>query len=178
MTLSELERLTATVQRMLDFYRPDTAFQPVYILDLIERVLKLMDQQFRERNIRVSTAWPAKLPVIMAISNQVQQVLINLLLNAFDAMPGGGDLWITIRQTRKMVEIIFQDSGPGIPPELRASIFEPFVSNKPGGTGLGLSVSYDIIIAHGGSLDLLVDRGPGACFRILLPIGEPKEEKL
>jgi signal transduction histidine kinase len=71
-----------------------------------------------------------------------------------------------------MVEITFRDTGHGIPPELRSAIFEPFTSTKEGGTGLGLSVSYGIIAAHGGNLDLLTDRGPGACFRILLPIGE------
>jgi signal transduction histidine kinase len=71
-----------------------------------------------------------------------------------------------------MAEIVFQDTGPGVPMELRGKIFEPFISSKQGGTGLGLSVSYGIVSAHGGSLDLVPEHGTGACFRVLLPIKE------
>ncbi|MCS6992429.1 MAG: response regulator [Anaerolineales bacterium] len=175
MTQQELDRLMTTVQRMLDFYRPSAEFKPVQVLDLLEHVLNLLGPQLRERNIRVTTAWPARLPSIRAISNQIEQVFINLVLNAFDAMPEGGELWISIAQKRKMIEILFQDTGPGVPPEVRAHIFEPFVSTKGSGTGLGLSVSYDIVTAHGGKLDLLPDRKPGACFRLLLPIHPARE---
>jgi two-component system sporulation sensor kinase A len=140
------------------------------MLDLLEHILNLLSQQLRERNIRVTTAWPARLPSVMAISNQIEQVFINLVLNAFDAMPQGGELWISITQKKKMVEIVFQDSGSGVPAEIRQSIFEPFISTKNGGTGLGLSVSYDIVTAHGGRLDLLDNRKPGACFKVMLPI--------
>jgi signal transduction histidine kinase len=91
-------------------------------------------------------------------------------LNAYDAMPGGGELRVSARPVRDTVEILFQDSGPGVKGEMRNRIFEPFVSTKEGGTGLGLSVSYGIVSAHGGSLDLVPDKGPGACFRVALPI--------
>jgi signal transduction histidine kinase/FixJ family two-component response regulator len=175
LTRQELDRLMNTVQRMLDFYRPSAEFKPVQVLDLLEHVLNLLSQQLRERNIKVTTAWPAKLPSVMAISNQIEQVFINLVLNAFDVMPQGGELWISISQKRKMVEILFQDSGPGVPADMREAIFEPFVSTK-GGTGLGLSVSYDIVTAHGGRLDLLADRKPGACFRVMLPINNAVRE--
>jgi len=175
MTQQELDRLMTTVQRMLDFYRPSAEFKPVQVLDLLEHVLNLLGQQLRERNIRVTTAWPARLPSIRAISNQIEQVFINLVLNAFDAMPQGGELWIRITQKRRMIEILFQDTGTGVPPEVRANIFEPFVSTKGSGTGLGLSVSYDIVTAHGGKLDLLADHTPGACFRLMLPINPSRE---
>jgi signal transduction histidine kinase len=107
----------------------------------------------------------------MAVSSQIQQVFINLVLNAFDAMPAGGYLRITGRAIRGGVELLFQDSGPGIPRDKQSSIFEPFFSTKDGGTGLGLTVSYNIITAHGGTLELLPDRGKGACFRVFLPTG-------
>jgi two-component system NtrC family sensor kinase len=175
MTQQELDRLMTTVQRMLDFYRPSAEFKPVQVLDLLEHVLNLLGQQLKERDIRVTTGWPAKLPSIMAISNQIEQVFINLILNAFDAMPQGGELWINITQKRKMIEITFQDTGSGVPQEVQANIFEPFVSTKGSGTGLGLSVSYDIVTAHGGRLDLLADRTPGACFRVMLPISQQRE---
>jgi signal transduction histidine kinase len=111
------------------------------------------------------------LPPILAVGSQIQQVFINLILNASDAMPEGGQLRISARAVRGGVEILFQDSGPGIPHEKQTNIFEPFFSTKDGGTGLGLTVSYNIITAHGGSLELLGDRGPGACFKVLLPSG-------
>ena len=176
MTQQELERLMTTVQRMLDFYRPSAEFKAVQVLDLLEHVLNLLGQQLRDRNIRVTTSWPARLPSIRAISNQIEQVFINLILNAHDAMQSGGELWISIAQKRKMLEITFQDNGSGIPLDVQSNIFEPFVSTK-GTTGLGLSVSYDIITAHGGRLDLLADRTPGACFRVLLPINQTKENQ-
>ncbi len=176
LTHQEVERLMTTVQRMLDFYRPSVEFKPLQVLDLLEHVLNLLNQQLRERNIQVKTAWPAKLPSIMAISNQIEQVFINLALNAFDAMPQGGELWISIAQKKKMVEILFQDTGSGVPAEMRQTIFEPFVSSK-GGTGLGLSVSYDIVTAHGGRLDLIDGAKPGACFRVMLPINNDGTEK-
>lgn len=174
MTQQELERLMTTVQRMLDFYRPSAEFKPVQVLDVLDHVLNLLGQQLRERNIRVTTSWPARLPSIKAISNQIEQVFINLILNAHDAMSDGGELWISIANKKKMLEIIFQDSGSGISPDIGTNIFEPFVSTK-GTSGLGLSVSYDIITAHGGRLDLLSNQNPGACFRVLLPINQLRE---
>lgn len=178
LTVQEVDRLMMTVQRMLDFYRPSAEFKPVQVLDLLEHVLNLLGTQLRDRNIMVTTAWPAKLPSVMAISNQIEQVFINLVLNAFDAMPQGGELWINIAQKRKMIQIIFQDSGPGVPEELRDAIFEPFVSTRSG-TGLGLSVSYDIVTAHSGRLDLLpAKEESGAAFRVMLPIKDGKEAKI
>lgn len=176
LTRQELERLMNTVQRMLDFYRPSVEFRPVQILDLLEHVINLLGSQLRERSISISTEWPAALPAIQAISNQLEQVFINIILNAFDAMPQGGAILVSITQKRKWVEITFQDNGPGVPAELRESIFEPFVTTK-GGTGLGLSISYDIVTAHGGQLDCVANAQPGACFRVRLPIKENREIK-
>jgi signal transduction histidine kinase len=88
-----------------------------------------------------------------------------------DAMHDGGTLKISIRGYRDGVEIMFQDNGPGIPAANQADIFEPFFSTKERGTGLGLTVSYNIVTAHGGTLEFLADRSPGAWFRLLFPIG-------
>ncbi|MEW6031176.1 MAG: response regulator [Chloroflexota bacterium] len=169
---AELDRLQTTVQRMLDFYRPN-AVNPtrVDVAELLRHVLGLMSRQLEERGIRVKLDVPSSLPEILVVSSQLQQVFINLVLNAFDAMEKGGDLKINARPARGGVEILFQDSGPGVPAERRTSIFDPFYSTKTGGTGLGLTVSYNIVTAHGGSLDLLGERGPGACFRVFLPSG-------
>jgi two-component system NtrC family sensor kinase len=167
---SELERLMGTVRRMLDFYRPGGVDpQRVDVALLLRHVTILLASQFEERGIRVTTGFSSKLPKIIAVASQLEQVFLNLMLNAYDAMPEGGELRITSRLAKDVVEIMFQDSGPGVPEAERGHIFEPFISTKKDGTGLGLSVSYGIIAAHGGSIDLLPQRGKGACFRILLP---------
>jgi signal transduction histidine kinase len=93
-----------------------------------------------------------------------------------EAMPEGGEIFIETHHRKTGIEIIIEDTGPGVQPGDRERIFEPFVSTKESGTGLGLTVSYGIITAHGGSLDLLTGRGKGACFRIILPAGTPTVE--
>lgn len=170
---SELERLSITVQRMLDFYRPGAAKpKEVQVGELLSYVISLTQKQLTERGIHVRTELPAALPPVMAVSSQIQQVFINLILNAFDAMPDGGNLRITGRSRAGGVEVLFQDSGRGIAREEQSSIFEPFFSTKEGGTGLGLTVSYNIVTAHGGTLELVPDHGKGACFRVFLPSGD------
>jgi signal transduction histidine kinase len=106
------------------------------------------------------------------VTNQLQQVFFNLILNALEVMPEGGELTIASKELKGQLEITFQDTGPGIAMEHRAHIFEPFVTTRENGTGLGLSVSYGILTAHGGSLDLVEGSGRGACFRVRLPLEE------
>lgn len=169
---TELERLMLTVRRMLDFYRPGAAsLERVDLLEMLQYVLALMSKQLNEAGIKVSLEFHGNPAPVDAVGSQIQQVFINLLLNATDAMPEGGNLLVTIRSLRDGVEMLFQDDGRGIPKEKQVNIFEPFFSTKEGGTGLGLTVSYNIIAAHGGVLELLPERGPGACFRIFLPAG-------
>jgi len=169
----ELERLMKTMQRMLDFYRPGAArIEKVDVLELLQHVLSLTSQQLGQRHIEVETELPEALPEIYAVSSQIQQIFFNLILNSLDAMPAGGTLKIRARKFENGVEIMFQDTGPGIPENRRNNIFEPFFSTKEGGTGLGLTVSYNIVTAHGGTLDLVNGNEPGACFRIFLPMGD------
>jgi signal transduction histidine kinase/FixJ family two-component response regulator len=169
---TELERLTVTVRRMLDFYRPGAStLEKVDIAEMLQYILNLMSKQLAEANVKVVVDFFGTVRPVWAVSPQIQQVFINLILNAVDAMPEGGVLKISTRQLKDGLEVMFQDQGVGIPVEKQSNIFEPFYSTKDGGTGLGLTVSYNIITAHGGTLELMPKRGPGACFRIFLPIG-------
>jgi signal transduction histidine kinase/DNA-binding response OmpR family regulator len=169
---TELDRLSLTVRRMLDFYRPGAVNpEPLNISELLNYVLSLMGKQLSERGIHVKVDLSSSMPKIMAVSSQIQQVFINLILNSFDAMPDGGQLTITGRMVSGGVEILLQDSGTGVPIDQQRNIFEPFFSTKTGGTGLGLTVSYNIVTAHGGVLELLTNHGRGACFRLFLPEG-------
>ena len=171
----ELDRLMSTVQRMLDLYRP-VARQRHWtsITEVIDRVLLLMEPQLKKSGVHLQTHYDARLPVVLAVGSQIQQVLINLIINSIEAMPEGGEIWIDARRAQDGVEVVVEDSGPGIPGDALDLIFEPFVSTKEQGTGLGLSVSYGIMQAHGGTLELAQGRGRGACFRIFLPLGGDK----
>ncbi len=174
---TELDRLMVTVQHMLDLYRPGARDRRLIDINgVIQRVLSLVSEQFSKQNIQVQMRLAKRLPPVMAVGDQIQQVLLNLLINAMEAMPGGGGIIITSRRRDGHIEVLVQDTGPGIPENLRAYLFEPFNSSKPDGTGLGLAVSYGILNAHGGSLTLDTSVESGACFCIRIPIGEVEHE--
>jgi signal transduction histidine kinase len=108
-------------------------------------------------------------------SQQIEQVLINMIHNAIQAMPEGGKLFVGLTQTNNMAQVIIQDNGKGIPPEDLKRIFDPFFTTKPEGegTGLGLSVSYGIIANHNGRIDVESEVGQGTKFTIFLPLSQP-----
>jgi signal transduction histidine kinase len=170
----ELTRLMKTVQRMLDYYRPGGLDRkPTDIHDILHKTLILVQKQLEDHRIDVQLQLNPQLPLTLMVGDQIQQVFLNLILNAIEAMPEGGQLWIETnlgqkREDGSEIEIIFEDTGPGIPPKQRSQIFEPFISHKPNGTGLGLAVSYGIINAHEGNLEVVDGRSTGACFRITL----------
>jgi signal transduction histidine kinase/FixJ family two-component response regulator len=172
----ELERLMNTVQQMLDFYRPSALEREwVDIHILMDNVLTLLDNQLDQNDIKVSFKRAEGLRPLYIVRNQMQQVFFNMVLNSMDAIMEHGHIWISFEEVGKQVEVFFKDDGPGVPDEERENIFEPFVSSKPQGVGLGLSVSFMIVDAHAGSLELLKTEDPdvtGACFRITLPIVE------
>jgi signal transduction histidine kinase len=175
MAMAELQRLGETVQRMLEFYRPGTVERlPVDINGIITRVLNLVNQPLVDHNIQVTMRLEDHLPRVVAASDLIQQVIFNLVVNAIEVMPQKGYLWIASLQDKGGVLIRIEDSGPGVAESLRSRLFEPFTSAKTGGSGLGLSVSFGIIEAHGGTLRLVPGSGQGACFEVFLP-GEVSE---
>jgi signal transduction histidine kinase len=173
MAQAEMERLMNTVQRMLDFYRPGAVDRkPEDMNELVKHVVALTERQINEHRITLHIKLARRNPQVLVVGDQIQQVFLNLILNAMEAMPDGGELFIEVLTTKKEVEVIIEDTGPGISPSEGQRIFEPFISTKEDGLGLGLAVSYGIIAAHGGSLDLIPGRGRGACFRVAIPRGE------
>jgi len=168
----ELDRLMNAAKRMLDYYRPGVLDRkPVDINDLIDRILRLMEAQLRAEDVEVHTNQKEELQNVFAVGNQIQQVIFNIILNALDVMPGGGEIFISTDFSDNHVIIIIEDTGPGIVLKDGDDIFEPFVSSKEDGLGLGLTVSYGIITAHGGTLELLPQQDRGARFQIKLPVG-------
>jgi signal transduction histidine kinase/CheY-like chemotaxis protein len=167
----EMDRLMHTVRQMLDFYRPSARDRkPVNINEVIDKVLKLLDTQLIENKISVHRDFGDNLPLVSIVDNQIQQVLFNLILNAMEAMPNGGQIYIITIVEQDTVAILVEDTGPGVEEEHREEIFEPFVSSKEKGLGLGLTVSYGVVTAHGGTLTLLHPREYGACFKLSLPV--------
>ncbi len=166
----EMDRLMSTVRQMLDFYRPSAVDRkPSNLNELLGRVLKLLETQLSDHKITVYRRFSDELPLVLAVDNQIQQIFFNLILNAMEAMPKGGEISITSRQEAENVVVLVEDTGPGILEDQREEIFEPFVSSKEKGLGLGLTVSYGVVIAHGGSLTLLPSDGKGARFKLSLP---------
>jgi signal transduction histidine kinase len=181
----ELQRITAIVLRLRDFYRPSRpGFQPTDVWATIESVLALATKQLQHSEITIEQPPRAEPPVIITTNaDQLKQILLNLVLNAIDAMPGGGRLRVAIQpdivpvnnQLRPAVRIDFADTGHGISPGDLTRIFEPFFTTKDSGSGLGLSISYELVKALGGDLSVVSEAGVGATFTIRLPF-EPDYE--
>lgn len=183
MAREELDRLSGIVEGMLHLYRPRGLHRQLTNVNVVvERVLQLVEQQFLKAAIRVEMDLSDDLPPVLAVPEQLQQVLLNLLLNALEAMPDGGIVRVHTAPLPSIagqaVEITVEDTGPGVPDGEEDRVFEPFFSMKEHGTGLGLTVSEGIITAHGGTLTLAKDRREGACFRITLPEGTTKGEPI
>jgi signal transduction histidine kinase len=173
----EVERLIVTMRQMLDFSRPSAGDRvSTEVNALIETVLLLIEKQLQKQNIQIKKRLAPNISNIVVARNQIQQVFLNIVLNAMEVMPDGGKIEIKSTQNGEQVEVSFTDTGPGVPEEHRSQIFEPFMSTKNQGTGLGLSVSYNIVEAHGGKLELVSSpnrkRTRGACFRVTLPLPE------
>jgi two-component system NtrC family sensor kinase len=169
----ELDRIARIVGRMLDFDHPGReAREPTNVNVLIEDVLALVSKRLQHSDIAVKTALAPNLPEIHAVSDHIKQVLLNLFLNALEAMPQGGTLRVESvgpDNTGEELAITIQDDGVGISPEDQSHLFEPFHTTKPSGTGLGLSISYDIVAQHGGSIKVESKVDQGTTFTIRLP---------
>ena len=154
------------------------AFEPTSLSTLVEQSLVLLERELRKYRVSVEKQF-YDVPNVVANGNQIQQVLLNLLINARQAMPNGGNLLIRIShdQESNMVDLLVRDSGSGIPKEKLRRIFEPFFSTKQGpdesgkgGTGLGLASCRDIIEAHRGRIRVESSVGQGTAFTIKLPV--------
>ncbi len=178
--VNETIRCREIVKRLLDFAKQSKPQKKLTdINSLIENIILLVRNQASFRNIRIDKDLAADIPGIQADADQVQQVFINIVLNAAEAMTKGGMLTITSRISRSkdFIEIIFKDSGPGIPEAMREKIFDPFFTTKEHGTGLGLSISYGIIEQHGGTISVDSTPGEGSVFTIELPIKPTDSEE-
>ncbi|NUO10306.1 MAG: PAS domain-containing protein [Candidatus Brocadia sp.] len=175
-TISEqVTKCQKTIRNLLDFSRKSNCEQKLCdIHHLINNILSLVEHRLIIHKITLHKTFDDQTPPLLVDGNQIQQVILNLVNNAVDALPQGGDIFIETKVNRETnsLEITFEDNGIGLPDENREHIFSPFFTTKePGkGTGLGLSICKNIISAHNGKIALETRVGHGTKFVISLPI--------
>jgi two-component system sensor histidine kinase HydH len=171
--IQEVDRLNRVVGQLLDFARPvKISRKSTPIKTFIEDSLKLVEVQAADKNINIETHFPAQMHPIFVDPDRLNQVLLNLYLNAIESMDDGGklDVWISNSEYQNSIEIKVADNGSGISPEDLAHIFDPYFTTKAAGTGLGLAIVHNIVEAHGGKVKVDSKIGEGAIFTIHLPL--------
>ncbi len=189
---SQVKRLDGFVNNLLQFARPaQTRFAKIILDEILEKILLLAATQMEEKKIEVERHFEAHSQVVQGDDGQLQQVFLNIVLNAIDSMDKGGKLVVrisseensTICQRTECVSgncgpasghilVAIGDTGGGIDPESMETIFNPFYTTKPSGTGLGLSISHRILEQHGGSIAVESEPGVGTTFYVCLPVCE------
>jgi two-component system NtrC family sensor kinase len=166
----ETERCSAIVRNLLDFARQrPPSLKEIDVSAVVEEALTLLSHRLMMQNVAIEKHL-APMPLVRADFGQMRQAIVNIALNACEAMVKGGSLAVTVSARDKVVEIVFRDTGPGIPPEHLSRILDPFFTTKEKGTGLGLSVVYGIIDRHNGKLDVKSQVGVGTTVTIQLPV--------
>jgi PAS domain S-box-containing protein len=167
----EIDRLDAVVKRFLDFTRPmDVRLEPTQLAALLGEVLEIAQPQMQKANIQVAQLLPIDVPEVYVDRDLLKQAVLNLVLNAGESMPAGGQLRLVLSRRGEMAEISVGDTGKGIPPENRQKIFQLFFTTRPGGSGIGLASTFRIVQLLNGSIDFTTEVGKGTTFRIELPL--------
>ncbi len=166
----EIDRLDRVIKALLDFGRPAApTMRPVAVAQVLEDVA-LFSHTFATRaRVDVIERYQADVPEVMADPEQLKQVFVNLISNAVQAMPGGGTLSIETGSENGFVFIRFTDTGAGIPADVLPKVFDPFVSTRDDGTGLGLTIVHRIVDDHDGHMEVTSEQGTGTAFTVWLP---------
>jgi two-component system NtrC family sensor kinase len=177
--IRETHRCKKIIKGLLDFARqsqPEKNREDVVLV--LNKTVSLIENHKDFRNIEIQKHFTVTLPPIMFDIDQIQQVFMNLIVNAQESMPSGGTLCIDagISADQEYIEILFKDTGTGISEENLEKIFDPFFTTKEKGTGLGLSISMGIIENHGGKLEVTSSKGQGTAIVVKLPLASAEED--
>ncbi|TET70552.1 MAG: HAMP domain-containing protein [Candidatus Aminicenantes bacterium] len=180
--VKETSRCKDIVKGLLEFARPkEPEMSLISINDIAEKSLSIMERQALFQNIKIKKTYTSDLPKIVADSAQLQQVFMNVIINAAEAMEGNGILALSTSLSRDgtCIEVKFSDTGHGIMEEDKKRLFEPFFTTKEvgKGTGLGLAISYSIIQKHHGTIEVKSELGKGSTFTVKLPLTEEREHE-
>jgi signal transduction histidine kinase len=178
----EIRHIDTIVQNFLEFSRPPKLkMQRISPSDVVDMAVQLLQHRLKSYDVAIRIDREGRLPEIEADPEQLKEVLVNLVVNACEAMNRGGQIVIQEKEgdypdVGRVVVIRLADNGPGIPDSIQDKILQPFFTTKEEGTGLGLSIAARILEEHGGNLDLISEEGEGATFVVTLPIKEPHLE--
>jgi two-component system NtrC family sensor kinase len=171
---SESRRCGDLVKNLLTFSRTTPInLRPTNLNQIIDRALRLIQHQLDLAAVQIQLDLDAELPMVICDGAQIEQVLLALMMNALDALPQGGNLWVTTRLSREdnAIRIVVRDDGCGIAPEILPRLFEPFLTTKETGrgVGLGLAISRSILERHNGDIEVQSEVGRGTTFTVTLP---------
>jgi len=170
---SEITRIAAVLHSFRDYASIDQLSRsPTDVIALVQQTLDLVRPQADQQKVHVDVEWKCSLKAISADASRLGQMLLNLVLNALDAMPSGGTLRIVIDGNDDEVTIDVADTGRGIADNVRARVFDPYFTTKSHGSGMGLAFCDKIVREHGGQIDVTTNRS-GTVFRVILPVHEP-----
>ncbi len=169
----QIRRMDRIIQQVLQFARPsDPQFLPAELNEAVRRCVDMSKMYLRKANVELSVELQAELSEIVMDFNQICQVLMNLIINSIESMPGGGKLRVSTFANADQGQVFeIHDSGTGVLEEDKARIFDPFFTRKPDGTGMGLSISRQIAEKHGALMELDSAPGEGTTFRLIFPRG-------
>ncbi len=176
MIIRETIRCRGIIRGLLDFARPTPpSRKPTDLNEVVRHSVAVVINQLHMSHVNLALDLAEDVPAAYADANQIQQVMVNLLLNAADAIgPEGGEIRISSRAYGERIELIIQDNGQGIPAENLPHLFEPFFSTKgTRGAGLGLAVTWGIIESHGGTIEVQSEPTQGSRFTVSLPVMPP-----
>ena len=174
-----VERARKVVHNMLGYARKmEPRLEDVDVNGTLEQTIDLLKNHAITNNIEITTALSDDLPIIASDQSQLQQVFLNLMTNAIDAIGSEGLIEVTSRQVDSFINVDIRDNGPGIPEDKQKKVFDPFFTTKETGegTGLGLWVSYDIIAKMGGSIRIKSEVGKGTTFTVAVPAVIPEKK--
>ncbi|MBL8046562.1 MAG: GAF domain-containing protein [Anaerolineales bacterium] len=175
--ITEGNRMAELISRLRETYRPTTSesFEPESLNALVMHIHKLIATHLRHSRVTFEFAPDPELPIILGNRDQLKQALLNLCLNAVDAMPNGGHLHLNTENHPHLSEVwlTVADTGSGISPAALNSVFEPFFTTKANGTGLGLAITHDIVQQHAGRIEVESQVGRGTKFTLRLPAAQP-----
>ncbi|NLX18405.1 MAG: hypothetical protein GXY53_03865, partial [Desulfobulbus sp.] len=175
--IQETERMNRTITEMLSFTRPSALkLTPVDLAELLEKSVDLIRAEATDNRIDIELDVESELTPILADADRLQQVVMNVLLNALQAMENGGVLSVKLANTldHSGIELRISDTGGGVPADSLPQVFYPYFTTKPNGTGIGLAISQKIIADHEGTIDLESDPGKGTTVTIYLPAPQIK----
>jgi signal transduction histidine kinase/PAS domain-containing protein len=169
--LDEVRRLERIINNITDFSKPPILEKiNVQICEIMENTCSLMENYFQERHVNLYKKFEPGIPQILADPTQMKQVFLNILMNAVESMPNGGDITVKIATVNESIKIDIIDSGKGMTKDALKNIFEPFFTTKSHGTGVGMAISLEIIENHGGNINVESECGKGTTMSLSLPI--------